>query len=330
MQFSLVICTYQRPQSLLRLLESVELQVLFPDQVIIVDGSLDDGTERMIHSNKIRNLKYFRVEAQDRGLTRQRNYGVRKVKKGMEVVFFLDDDTVLNPNYFAEIIKTYQTNQKAIGVSGYIVNEVTWKKVEWDNPPNQNEFCFDGWSRIEGSRFSLRRKFGLAPTAPPGYMPDFSHGYSTGFLPPSGKTYKVELLMGGIASYRTAIFEKIQFSPYFDGYGLYEDADFSLRASKLGFLYVNTKAKVEHHHALEGRPDLFHYGKMILRNGWYVWRVKNPKPDFMAKIKWNATALLLTAVRATNILNKEDGKQALRESVGRFYGWFSLIFNQPK
>lgn len=45
------------------------------------------------------------------------------------------------------------------------------------------------------------------------------------------------------------------------GNSLYEDPDFSLRASRLGKLYVNTRAKVERHHDSVGRPNIFCYGK---------------------------------------------------------------------
>jgi hypothetical protein len=47
-------------------------------------------------------------------------------------------------------------------------------------------------------------------------------------LPPR-KTYgKGEMLMGGVSSLEKNI-DSIQFSTYFEGYGLYEDADFTLR-----------------------------------------------------------------------------------------------------
>jgi hypothetical protein len=69
---------------------------------------------------------------------------------------------------------------------------------------------------------------------------------------------------------------------------------------------------------------------MVVRNGWYVWRVKYPNPKLKARIKWNATAFLLTVVRLSNVINSSQKKQALSESFGRLLGWFSLIFNKPK
>jgi GT2 family glycosyltransferase len=105
------------------------------------------------------------------------------------------------------------------------------------------------------------RKLGLDSNVAPGYSPDFSHGRSVGFLPPSGKVYPVEQLMGGVASFRKSVFQEFQFSTYFEGYGLYEDADFTLRVSKTGKLFLNTAAQLEHHHDAAGRPNQYRLWK---------------------------------------------------------------------
>jgi GT2 family glycosyltransferase len=330
MNFSLVICTYKRPQALLNLLNSVKLQTLYPNEILIVDGSPDDFTEEMLAQNHFLNLVYYKVEEKDRGLTKQRNYGIMRVSEASEVVCFLDDDTVLAPNYFEEIIKTYTIHPEALGVGGYITNEVSWQYVGVDYVPKINEFYFDDYKRSDGSRFVWRKKLGLDSDALPGCSPEFSHGRSVGFLPPSGKVYPVEQLMGGVSSFRKSVFEQFQFSTYFEGYGLYEDADFTLRVSKIGKLYLNTAAQLEHHHDAAGRPNQYAYGKMVVRNGWYVWRVKNPKPSLKAKFKWHAITLLLTAIRAINIITTNKRKEAITETSGRIAGWFSLIFNKPK
>jgi len=330
LNFTLIVCTYKRAGALKKLLESVELQTLYPDKILIIDGSPDDVTKNLLEDQTFKNIVYYKVDEKDRGLTKQRNYGVSKVSRDCDIVCFLDDDIILDPLYFEELLKAYKIYPEAIGVSGYITNETEWTKVEKSEKQSLNKFYFDGWSRVEGSRFSMRRKFGLAPDKDPGFMPDFSHGYSTGFLPPSGKIYEAEMLMGGLASYKTKLFKDMAFSSYFEGYGLYEDADFSLRASKRGKLYVNTAATLVHHHDLEGRPNKFNYGKMVLRNGFYVWRVKFPYPSLKARVKWHSTALLLTFIRFSNILTTTNRKEAFTEVLGRFMGWISLLFNAPK
>jgi len=47
-------------------------------------------------------------------------------------------------------------------------------------------------------------------------------------------------------------------------------------------------------------------------------------------MKWNATALLLILIRIANIFNSNKKLEALTESVGRVFGWLSLIINKPK
>lgn len=330
LSFTLIVCTYQRAVPLIQLLDSVVPQSYFPDQILIVDGSEDDETRIALRQRNYQNLEYFKVNPKDRGLTRQRNFGIDKVHQSIDVVCFLDDDIILKPRYFEHFINTYQEFPEALGVGGYIDNEVKWEKRSFGFKPNKNEFFYDGYCRKDGSRFVLRKKLGLDADRPPAHFPDFGHGRSVSFLPPSGKIYEVEQFMGGVASYRKEVFEKLSFSKYFEGYGLYEDADFTLRLSKLGKLFVNTAARLEHHHDPSGRPNMFKYGKMVVRNGWYVWRVKYPKPSIKARLKWNATALLLTLVRASNVITTSKRKMAFQETLGRMVGWFSIIFNKPK
>ncbi|SHG31028.1 Glycosyltransferase, GT2 family [Flavobacterium fluvii] len=330
MKFSLIICTYMRPKPLLQLLQSVQEQTLYPDEILIVDGSMNQETEIALKDNPFPNLHYFAVPPEHRGLTKQRNYGVERIDNMVNVVCFLDDDTILEKDYFEQLLKTYEIYPEALGVGGYIGNESQCEFVGEDYQPSIDEFFFDGWKRKDGSRFVLRKKLGLDSDCPPGFSPKFSHGRSVGFLPPSGKIYEVEQLMGGVSSFRKEVFDILKFSTYFEGYGLYEDADFTLRVAKTGKLYVNTGAKLYHYHAVMGRPNQYQYGKMVVRNGWYVWRVKNPTPSINAKIKWHSITILLALIRFSNTFTTTKRKQAFTEALGRTVGWWSLWVNKPK
>ena len=330
MKFSLIICTYNRPKPLLKLLQSVQEQTLYPNEIIIIDGSENDDTEIVVKQNVFKNLYYFVVSSSDRGLTRQRNFGIERLAADAEIVCFLDDDTILEHNYFEQILATYVQFPEALGVGGYIINEEKWEKVAKDYEPKIHEFYYDGWKKADGSRFILRKRLGLDSNVKPGFLPEFSHGRSIGFIPPSGKIYEVEQLMGGVSSFRKSVFKTFQFSTYFKGYGLYEDADFTLRLSKTGKLYINTNAQLSHYHDPSGRPNQYRYGKMVVRNGWYVWRVKNPRPSFKARVKWHSITLLLTLIRFINIFTTTKRKESLTEAIGRTVGWFSLFFHKPK
>jgi GT2 family glycosyltransferase len=315
-----------RPVPLLNLLNSVKVQTLYPNEILIIDGSTNDETRAIIAQNSFQNLTYFQVSEADRGLTKQRNYGISKVSNDIDVICFLDDDTILETDYFKELITTYSIFPDALGVGGYITNEVQWEKVEENYVPKKDEFYFDGWKRKESKRFIIRKKLGLDSNKPPGFMPEFSNGRGVGYLPPSAKIYQVEHFKGGVASYRKEIFGRFQFSSYFEGYGLYEDADFTLRISKIGNLYFNSNARLAHYHNVSGRPDKFNYGKMVVRNGWYVWRVNFPNPSLKARVKWNLIFFILSFILLGNVLTKPNKRATINEFAGRMVAWLSLLF----
>ena len=331
MNFTLIVCTYMRPMPLLNLLQSVKEQTLYPNEILIIDGSTNNDTADALKTYQFQNLKYFKVQSEHRGLTKQRNYGIARVNDIIEIITFLDDDIILTPNYFENLLNTYQSHPDALGVGGFIIDDtVSCEYVGENYKPTIKEFYFDGWKRKEGSRFVMRKRFGLDSDCPPGFSSLYSHGRSVGFLPPSDKIYEVEQLMGGVSSFKKSVFETLQFSNYFEGYGLYEDADFSIRVAKKGKLYLNTTAKLNHYHDASGRPNKYQYGKMVVRNGWYVWRTKNPKPLLDARIKWHSITLLLTLVRFMNTFTTSKRKEAFTEAFGRTIGWLSLWLSKPK
>lgn len=319
-----------RPESLLVLLQSVQKQTLYPDQILIVDGSTNNVTKSVLEENKFQNLDYFMVSKENRGLTRQRNYGVTKINKDSEVVCFLDDDTVLESDYFKQITATFKSNPSIVGVGGLAINECKWKLQDPNVYYNSKKYYqFEGYFYKEGLRNVVRNYLGLESNLGSGKMPNYSHGRTSGF-PMTGKTYEVDLLIGMSMSFKKIVIENIKFSSFFEGYGLYEDADFSLRALKFGKNVINTKVQLSHFHAASGRPNQYNYGKMVVRNGWYVWRIKNPNPNFKDRYKWNAITLLLTLVRFSNTFTSNNKKAAFTESMGRTVGWFSLFFNKPR
>ena len=329
MRISLVICTYMRPHALLQLLQSVQLQTVYPDEILIIDGSSNKETEAVIFENQFKDLYYFLMPENFRGLTKQRNFGLDKIDNASTVVAFLDDDTELMPNYFEELIKTFEDNQEISGVGGVAINENGWSLTEFNKKYDPNRyFQFEGFVYKEGQRNVMRNYLGLQSNLGPGRMPDYSHGKTCGF-PLNGKTYEVDLLMGMSFAFRKKVFDSISFSTYFEGYGLYEDADFSLRVLQFGKNVVNTAAKLHHYHNPSGRPNQYQYGKMVVRNGWYVWRVKNPKPSFDAILKWHSITILLTLIRFSNTFTTNKRAAAFTEAMGRMIGWWSLMIDKP-
>ena len=329
LRISLIICTYRRPKSILSLLESIKGQSLLPDELLIIDASEDNQTRIAIQQTELVGLRYIQVGINHRGLTKQRNFGLAHINQSHDIVAFVDDDVILAKDYFHELNKGFLERKEIIGFGGIATNENKWHKVESKIfRTDKHEIIIDGHVYRLSLRNRVRNILGLLSHLPPGRMPNYSHGKTCGF-PLTGKIYPVDLLVGMSMAFRFKAIEEIKFSNYFDGYGLYEDADFSIRAGHIGPLAINTKVLLEHHHAAGGRPNTFKYGKMVVRNGHYVWRVKNPRPRAVDRFKWHAITLLLISIRALNIMTGPKRKQAFFETVGRKWGWLSLWFNAP-
>ena len=329
MKFTLIICTYKRPQPLLKLLKSVRGQTLYPDYILIIDGSPDDRTQDVLQEHPFKGLSYYKVPPEYRGLTKQRNYGIARVTMDQDIVCFLDDDTILEKDYFKNLLSGFCELPNAVGIGGIAINQNRWKKNVNDFASNNNIYTLDNYYIEESLRNKVRNFLKLQSPLPPSQMPDFSH-VRTYSYPLNGKRYPVDLIVGMSMAFRAHIFKKIMFSSYFEGYGLYEDADFCLRAQSFGELHIDTNVQLYHYHDPDGRPNQFKYGKMVIRNGWYVWRIRYPKPTIKARFKWNTTAAILTIIRLTNALSGKGRMAALTESLGRIVGWWSLLFNKPK
>lgn len=330
MKCSLIICTYMRPKSLLQLLLSVDKQTVYPDEILIIDGSTNQETKQLLQENKFRNCQYFLVPENSRGLTKQRNYGLDKVALTSDVIAFLDDDTALKSNYFEELLATFASDVTIAGVGGVAINENSWALQNSKVSYNKYKYVLqEGYVYKEGQRNVVRNYLGLQSHLSPGRMPNFSHGRTCGF-PLNGKTYEVDLLIGMSFAFRKRVFDSLRFATYFEGYGLYEDADFSIRALQFGKNVINTKVQLNHYHHPSGRPNQYKYGKMVVRNGWYVWRVKNPTPSLNVKLKWHSITILLTFIRLSNTFTTNNKTEAFTEAMGRMVGWFSLLIHKPK
>lgn len=125
---SIVIPTRNRSESLMKLLHSIFCQTRLPQEVIVVDDSDDDETSKLVKENynlflsKGTLLKYLRGDEENRSISAARNLGA--TKSTGEIVFFMDDDVILDKKYVEEILKVYEEYPMTKGAQGYIVNDV--------------------------------------------------------------------------------------------------------------------------------------------------------------------------------------------------------------
>ncbi len=315
-----------------KLLDALGAQKSIPDETLVVDASPDAETEKVVQAfvekGELKSLTYYKAPPAHRGLTLQRNYGIERA--GGDIIAFLDDDTIPEPEYFAETIACFERHPEARGVGGFITNEVEWRRANGHTHPPGTIFTWGAWERREALRWRLRHRLGLASPLPPGWVPPSGHGRPVGYLPPDGEDYQVEFLMGCSFAWRREVFRHQRFSAYFEGYGLYEDLDFCVRAAQAAPLYLCTRARLAHYHAPSGRPNQFNYGEMVVRNGWLVWRRRWPQPPRTARLRWWATTALLTLCQLGEAVRGPERAQALTEACGRLSGMASVLWKRPE
>jgi GT2 family glycosyltransferase len=326
-RLSLIVCTWRRPAAVRRLLEALRSQTRPPDEVLVVDASppAETGTGAVVSEARLPGLVYHRVPQEERGLTRQRNWGIARAQG--DVIAFLDDDTVPEPDYFAEVLAGFERHPDAVGVGGYIANEVEWRPAAQGG--GLGVFRRGSWERREDYRWRLRRLLRLESPFPAGWMPPSGHPRATGFVPPDGEDHRVEFFMGGAAAWTRGLLERVRFSPWFEGYGLYEDLDFCLRAGREGSLWLCTRARLAHLHDAPGRPNRFRYGEMVVRNGWRVWRLRWPGPAWPDRGRWWATTGLLALCRLGDAVRGPDRGAAFTEALGRLWGMARTMTAPP-
>ena len=112
MKFSMVICTYNKCESLKRTLNSLK-EMSAPKgswELILVDNNSKDSTQSVIEEcekHRDLNVKYIFEEKQ--GLSHARNRGIREAEG--EIVAFTDDDVILDRYWLSNIQRAFKEKE---------------------------------------------------------------------------------------------------------------------------------------------------------------------------------------------------------------------------
>lgn len=110
---SVVIPTKNRAQDLRNALDSILLQTRLPDEIVIVDQS---SSRQDLNTSPVPLVYVYNPGLS--GLCAARNVGAKAVSG--EIVLYLDDDVILEPEFIQELLALYTSN--VTGVSGIITN----------------------------------------------------------------------------------------------------------------------------------------------------------------------------------------------------------------
>lgn len=133
MLFSIILATLNRSKEIEACLQSLENQIERDFEIIIVDQSEDDKTKRIAEKFGDLNIEYYNVPF--RGLSKARNYGIKRTKGNY--ICLIDDDAVYSENYLLEAKKAIHKHGEIV-VSGKILSleDRTTPFVKYDSKVN--------------------------------------------------------------------------------------------------------------------------------------------------------------------------------------------------
>jgi glucosyl-dolichyl phosphate glucuronosyltransferase len=175
MRVSVILCTYNRCQSLVAAMESVAVSQL-PDsiswEVLVVDNNSKDKTRDVVQQFIQRYPGRFRYLFEPRqGKSHALNSGIREARG--EILAFMDDDVVVDAKWLQNLIAVFEREEWA-GAGGRILPESAFTPPVW---------------------LSLEGKYALAPLA------IFDLGSQPGEL--------LEPPFGTNMAFRKEVFEKV-------------------------------------------------------------------------------------------------------------------------
>lgn len=107
---SIVIATYNRPEMIVRALASVLAQTRRDIEVVIIDDSPNDETEKVVKAISDQKIKYFR-NVKRGNLPTARNQGVKFSDQNSKYIAFLDDDDELLPDFLEKAVGFLEENK---------------------------------------------------------------------------------------------------------------------------------------------------------------------------------------------------------------------------
>ncbi len=289
---SLIIPTLGRPDNLRNCLDSLLVQTLPPDEVIVVDQSSDDSIKNILneyqqkHSQVIQTFVYAHQE--QKSSARARNFGI-SLATG-EIICFTDDDIILNPDYFEKVLGYFKDPQVG-GVAGNVLN-----------PPSMVQFK----SRI---RMLIMRIFLISSFD--GKMSASGFGLPI-FERKIDQVLEVELYSGYSMNFRRELILADPFDDWFEGYSFREDVDVSYRISRKAKLLMVPDAYFLHNHSYVGRTDIKTLKKMQLRNYRYVF-LKHKNFNVFSRILFGYSVIGLIVQDLLELLlniNKPERRQS--------------------
>lgn len=234
MLVSIIVCTYRRTEALGDLLDCLAAQTYRDSEILVVDGSGEDSSVRdKVESfmNRVGHQLNLRLIQSQKGLTRQRNVGLREAQG--ELVCFFDDDVTLDDGFISQTVSLFhQSEMKDVGgVTGYDV-------LNYGVPMR--------------FRHKLRGALGFYSSWRPGALANCGLVVPLGIQPPFSGCMDVGWLGGFCMLYRREAIAGLYFDEGLPTYGG-EDINFSKKVGKKWRLVLCGDLQLKHHRTMTSR-----------------------------------------------------------------------------
>ena len=112
-QTSVIIPTYNRPHLIGRAIKSVLNQTYQNFEIVVIDSSPDDKTEKVVKSFNEKKIKY--IHNKEKTITSAaRNQGIRESNQNSKYIAFLDDDDEWLPRFLEKTSKVLEEKEDIV------------------------------------------------------------------------------------------------------------------------------------------------------------------------------------------------------------------------
>jgi len=297
---SVVIPTYNRREDLDRCLQSIHGQSMVPAQVIVVDNgsvALHDSIAKWKKQFADRNIEFiYKKNEGENSANLARNIGI--TYSTGTIVSFLDDDVVLDTNYYYEILDTFVRYSPVNGVQGY--NQTSFNNL----PKTLTEKFVDTYIRFfQISSFFSHDGCRMLPSL------------CVTFPYPGISEIQTCEWMSGASVYKRGILDEITWDPALKKYSWNDDGDISYRVFKKypKTLYMNPRAKYWHKGSRLGRnpPREIIYASEVYDFYLFFKNIDYSSKNFFIFMKSRLGRLVLNIAMDCALLSKEGMTNAI-------------------
>jgi len=217
MKLTLIITTYNWPESLLLVIESIKRQTILPDEVIIADDGSTKETKDLINNfKKDTDLNIVHSWQEDMGFRAARSRNNAIFKSSGDYIVLIDGDTILHNNFVKDHIANAESGFFVQG-SRALISEKHTKKALAEKTVNFPFFS----SGLKNRKNSIHSKF-------------LSSIFS------SKKNYLLGIKSCNMAFYKKDCLNINGFNHEFEGWGR-EDSEFVVRLINSGIKRKNIR-----------------------------------------------------------------------------------------